>query len=53
VGAQTARGGVDRASKPRDANDPLRVAVVVSGGNPDPAQLESVRARVAAARRTS
>jgi threonine dehydratase len=27
----------------------LRVAVVVSGGNPDPAQLEAVRARVAAA----
>jgi threonine dehydratase len=29
----------------RTARRPLRVAVVVSGGNPDPAQLESVRAR--------
>jgi len=28
----------------RDAGDPLRVAVVVSGGNPDPAQLEALRA---------
>jgi threonine dehydratase len=32
----------------RDARNPLRVAVVVSGGNPDPAQLESVRAQLAA-----
>jgi threonine dehydratase len=32
-----------RASRER----PLKVAVVVSGGNPDPAQLESVRAAVA------
>jgi len=31
----------------RSAKDPLRVAVVVSGGNPDPAQLEGVRAEVA------
>jgi threonine dehydratase len=31
----------------REARNPLRVAVVVSGGNPDPAQLESVRAQVA------
>ncbi len=31
----------------RTNKDPLRVAVVVSGGNPDPAQLESVRAEVA------
>lgn len=31
----------------RTSKDPLRVAVVVSGGNPDPAQLESVRAEVA------
>ncbi len=30
----------------RSAKDPLRVAVVVSGGNPDPAQLESVRAEI-------
>lgn len=30
----------------RSAKDPLRVAVVVSGGNPDPAQLEAVRAEV-------
>jgi threonine dehydratase len=30
----------------RSASRPLRVAVVVSGGNPDPAQLESVRAEV-------
>ena len=29
----------------RSAADPLRVAAVVSGGNPDPAQLERVRAR--------
>ncbi len=29
------------------ASRPLRVAVVVSGGNPDPAQLESVRAELA------
>lgn len=27
----------------RTAKDPLRVAAVVSGGNPDPAQLEAVR----------
>ncbi|TDJ66629.1 MAG: pyridoxal-phosphate dependent enzyme [Planctomycetota bacterium] len=27
----------------RDASAPLRVAVVVSGGNPDPAQLEALR----------
>lgn len=27
----------------RDARDPLRVAVVVSGGNPDPAQLAAAR----------
>jgi len=32
-----------------DAADPLKVAVVVSGGNPDPAQLESVRAEIARA----
>jgi threonine dehydratase len=32
----------------RDARNRLRVAVVVSGGNPDPAQLESVRAELAA-----
>jgi threonine dehydratase len=31
----------------RDAKRPLKVAVVVSGGNPDPAQLESVRAEIA------
>lgn len=31
----------------RTSKNPLRVAVVVSGGNPDPAQLESVRAEVA------
>jgi threonine dehydratase len=30
----------------RSASRPLRVAVVVSGGNPDPAQLESVRAEI-------
>ncbi len=30
----------------RAAKDRLRVAVVVSGGNPDPVQLESVRAEV-------
>lgn len=29
------------------ANRPLRVAVVVSGGNPDPAQLASVQAEIA------
>lgn len=29
----------------RDAGNPLRVAVVVSGGNPDPAQLEALRAQ--------
>ncbi len=29
----------------RDAADPLRVAAVVSGGNADPAQLESLRGR--------
>ena len=27
----------------RDEHDPLRVALVVSGGNPDPAQLEQIR----------
>ncbi|MEY2745619.1 MAG: hypothetical protein RL112_661 [Planctomycetota bacterium] len=31
----------------RSAADPLRVVVVVSGGNPDPAQLAAVRAKVA------
>jgi threonine dehydratase len=31
----------------RDAKQRLKVAVVVSGGNPDPAQLESVRAEIA------
>jgi threonine dehydratase len=36
----------------RGAKDPLRVAVVVSGGNPDPAQLESVRAEIARERLT-
>jgi threonine dehydratase len=29
----------------RSAEDPLRVVAIVSGGNPDPAQLEAVRAR--------
>ena len=29
----------------RDASSPLRVAVVVSGGNPDPAQLAALRGR--------
>jgi len=29
----------------RDAQNPLRVCAVVSGGNPDPAQLAAVRAR--------
>jgi len=29
------------------SNRPLRVAVVVSGGNPDPAQLESIRSEIA------
>ena len=29
----------------RDATDRLRVAVVVSGGNPDPAQLQEIRER--------
>ncbi len=32
-----------RLAKSRSATDPLRVAAVVSGGNPDPAQLESLR----------
>jgi len=31
----------------RDARRRLKVAVVVSGGNPDPAQLDSVRADIA------
>jgi len=31
----------------RDAKHRLRVAAVVSGGNPDPAQLEAVRAEIA------
>ena len=31
----------------RGADDPLRVAAVVSGGNPDPAQLERLRAALA------
>ena len=31
----------------RNARDPLRVCAVVSGGNPDPAQMKSVRARLA------
>jgi threonine dehydratase len=30
----------------RTAQDPLRVAVVVSGGNPDPAQLDALRAEI-------
>jgi threonine dehydratase len=30
----------------RDAANPLRVCAVVSGGNPDPAQLEALRAEV-------
>ncbi len=30
----------------RSASRPLRVVAVVSGGNPDPTQLESVRAEV-------
>jgi threonine dehydratase len=32
------------------SNGPLRVAVVVSGGNPDPAQLASVQVEIAARR---
>ncbi len=35
----------------RSASRPLRVVAVVSGGNPDPAQLASVRAGLAAAAR--
>jgi threonine dehydratase len=35
----------------RSASRPLRVVAVVSGGNPDPAQLESVRASLATAAR--
>src|SRR5690606_12275212 len=31
----------------RTSKDPLRVAVVVSGGNPDPAQLDAVRSEIA------
>jgi threonine dehydratase len=31
----------------RDARDPLRVVAVVSGGNPDPEQLERVRREIA------
>jgi len=31
----------------RAAANPLRVVVVVSGGNPDPAQYDAVRAKVA------
>jgi threonine dehydratase len=34
----------ERWLKGRSPADPLRVAVVVSGGNPDPAQLERLRA---------
>ncbi|MFN0242743.1 MAG: threonine/serine dehydratase [Planctomycetota bacterium] len=34
----------------RSASNRLKVAVVVSGGNPDPAQLEAVKAEVARAR---
>ncbi len=30
----------------RTSQDPLRVAVVVSGGNPDPAQLDALRAEI-------
>lgn len=37
----------------RSARDPLRVAVVVSGGNPDPAQLASVRASLVPGRAVS
>jgi len=36
----------DRWLEGRSAKRPLRVVVVVSGGNPDPAQLEEVRAEV-------
>ena len=32
----------------RNAADPLRVAIVVSGGNPDPAQIAGVRRDLAA-----
>jgi hypothetical protein len=31
----------------RDAKDPLRVAAIVSGGNPDPRQIERVRLELA------
>jgi threonine dehydratase len=35
----------------RSASMPLRVAAVVSGGNPDPSQLAAVRAELAVAAR--
>ena len=39
-------GGLAQLAAGRNAGDPLRVAVVVSGGNPHPEQLEEVRARI-------
>lgn len=39
-------GGIPAALlEGRSAQDPLRVVAIVSGGNPDPAQLEAVRAQ--------
>ena len=38
-----ARRVPDSLTAGRRADDPLRVCAIVSGGNPDPAQLESVR----------
>jgi threonine dehydratase len=33
----------ERLTAGRDADDPLRVCAIVSGGNPDPAQLAEAR----------
>jgi hypothetical protein len=45
VAGKLPRRLLDEAAK---RGERLRVAVVISGGNPDPAQLEAVRARVGA-----
>jgi threonine dehydratase len=38
-------GGLASQLEGRSAQDPLRVLCVVSGGNPDPAQLDSIRVK--------
>ncbi len=45
VAAVLARALPERLLQGRDRTDPLRVVAVVSGGNPDPAQLAAISAR--------